>query len=370
MTGKRADKRVNINRIIYGILCLILGFLFVFYLDGFTFMLLLFLILIGIASFILFRYQMENIDINVSFEERQIRQGSDVKVVFTLDNKGNLPLTNIYGVICIRNAFEEEEKEYIVNFSAPRENEGVVSFTLSSSNCLAVYVKCKSFFAYDYLCMHKKSYELENKEDVCYILPKSIAINIDKMPGKEDEEEEKENNIIGEDVSEIADIRDFRPGDKMSRIHWKLTTKCDELMVKQFALEYGSRLVLALDMWEEEKSETLDSIIVTAYNFSKLLMDSGKQFSIKWYDGYTGRYKEADVDNTNTFSKTESSIFLDNVFKDILKSGLSSGKGQVYSNEREANNQHFLYVTTKDNMDSFLGEMIGITEDKVVLLWV
>ena len=40
----------------------------------------------------------------------------------------------------------------------------------------------------------------------------------------------------GDDPSEIFDIREYADGDKIQRIHWKLSSKTGDLMVKEGSL--------------------------------------------------------------------------------------------------------------------------------------
>ena len=45
----------------------------------------------------------------------------------------------------------------------------------------------------------------------------------------------------GDDVSEVFQIRSFQPGDKIQNIHWKLSAKEDELMVRENSLPKGRK---------------------------------------------------------------------------------------------------------------------------------
>lgn len=52
----------------------------------------------------------------------------------------------------------------------------------------------------------------------------------------------------GEDPSEIFDIREYEYGDSLKRIHWKLTSKYDEIMVMRPSLPIDRSIILYLDM--------------------------------------------------------------------------------------------------------------------------
>ena len=46
----------------------------------------------------------------------------------------------------------------------------------------------------------------------------------------------------GDDPSEVFDIRPMRPGDRMQQVHWKLTARTGEMMVKVFSRSLGVQL--------------------------------------------------------------------------------------------------------------------------------
>ena len=51
----------------------------------------------------------------------------------------------------------------------------------------------------------------------------------------------------GNDPSEILEIREYRPGDRMQKIHWKLSRKMETLMVKEYSEPIGFAVVFLLD---------------------------------------------------------------------------------------------------------------------------
>ena len=63
----------------------------------------------------------------------------------------------------------------------------------------------------------------------------------------------------GEDSSQIFDVREYRAGDKMQRIHWKLSAKSDELIVKEHSLPKACPVVLFLDYDGRKKTDTFEN---------------------------------------------------------------------------------------------------------------
>jgi len=51
----------------------------------------------------------------------------------------------------------------------------------------------------------------------------------------------------GNDKSEVFDVREFREGDRMQSIHWKLSAKSEELLVREDSQPLACPLVFFLD---------------------------------------------------------------------------------------------------------------------------
>ena len=51
----------------------------------------------------------------------------------------------------------------------------------------------------------------------------------------------------GDDPSEIFGVREFRAGDKMQSIHWKLSAKSDDLLVRENSQPKACPLVFLLE---------------------------------------------------------------------------------------------------------------------------
>lgn len=360
MINKKTDKKTNVNKISYGILCLIMGFLFVFYLDAITFVLLFFTMVLPFVSMAVCKYCVKNIKVELSFKDKQIKQDEKTVLKIGIVNDTVLPLSDVYVVFTIKNSFEGKEEEWEVNYFAQSRKDACVELEVESATCCHIVAECKGFYMYDYMGMYKTGVIKADNSDECYVFPYDEQIIISNGLGQEDEEE-GERDVKGEDVSEVADIREFRPGDRMSRIHWKITTKCDEIMVKEYELEYGNKMVVGFDLWEGADYEKLDKMLVVLYNVGRMLVDSNRTFSYKWYDGNIDEYREVEVLDMETCQEA---------FRYILESKPVASKDMFYCNEREVNNQKLLYITGRYGLEFAGGDIVGEVDGEVVLLWV
>ena len=358
MSDRKIEK-IYINRVAYGILCLIVGFLFVFYLDALTFTLLFAFGLLPLVSYGLCRYSFPKLEGRIAFSDKQITQGEEVELKVVVENTGFAPVANVRGKIVIFNSFEDKKQEYEMNFNVKGFGENEVVLKISSESCALIKAEWVSIYMYDYLGMFKTKMKNVGTEALVYVFPAKRDYDFSSVSGKEDEEEEK--NIIGEDTSEIVDIRTFRRGDKLNRIHWKLTLKCDETMVKEFGDVYGNKFTIGFELCKNISYDVMDDILVVLYEVGRGLARDNKEFVVKWYDGYRNIYMEETINNIVDFDKA---------YRKVLESGPVATDKMLYTHEKEENKGHFVYITAEENISSCEGEVMGSPCGKAVLLWI
>ena len=91
----------------------------------------------------------------------------------------------------------------------------------------------------------------------------------------------------GDDPSELFGVREYIPGDKQNRIHWNLTAKQDELMVKQLGLPIDCAALILLDLFCPATAEAANVIYDTVFSLSLKLVLTGHRHWLSWVDGAT-----------------------------------------------------------------------------------
>lgn len=103
----------------------------------------------------------------------------------------------------------------------------------------------------------------------------------------------------GPDASEILQIREFREGDKIQSIHWKMSAKADELMVRENRRPIGCPVVLFLDF--AEKRQRADALLTVVAAVSFALLDQQCAHYITWYSGREQDVIRLRVDDEESF---------------------------------------------------------------------
>lgn len=111
----------------------------------------------------------------------------------------------------------------------------------------------------------------------------------------------------GFEPSETFGVREYRPGDKPSNVHWKLSAKVDDLMIREGVLPKACAVILFLNM----DRKNYDSLLDKAVGMSFSLMDGGCAHFVAWYSISRNDVIRTRVDDEESFY-----LFLVNYMQD------------------------------------------------------
>ena len=83
------------------------------------------------------------------------------------------------------------------------------------------------------------------------VLPRITPYSFEKLPSFVNEREQNQETVLdrsGTDSQEIFDTRYYRQGDMLKNIHWKLSAKADDILVKEFSMPAELAVEVYLDM--------------------------------------------------------------------------------------------------------------------------
>ena len=90
-------------------------------------------------------------------------------------------------------------------------------------------------------------------------------------------------NHIGDDPSETFQVREYHPGDQISRTHWKLTAKRDILMTRDFAKESDSQYLFVLS-FTKNTQECFHKVLTNYYSLAFQLLSEETNHMVLWAD--------------------------------------------------------------------------------------
>jgi uncharacterized protein (DUF58 family) len=138
--------------------------------------------------------------------------------------------------------------------------------------------------------------------------------------------------VKGDDPSELYDIREYRPGDLISRIHWKLSHKSGRLMVKELGRVVCGDMLVMLDL--NGGIREADTLLGALASVSAYLSQAGTAHDIEWYSGRGHCVNRSHVASAEDGRNVLSSILSDGRLQtepSVLYGRCRGGKRNPYS---------------------------------------
>lgn len=159
--------------------------------------------------------------------------GRRVKLRFQIDRGGLLPAARcVFVELQLHNALTGEDSVRQVCLRLWGRGTAY-SMDLESEDCGELIIRCGRVWIQDHLELFHR--DIDGFDPVrMTVYPRSVALEVllDRKSAGSPWADGPMQNRMGSDASETFDIREYRPGDDVRLIHWKLSGKADDLIVR------------------------------------------------------------------------------------------------------------------------------------------
>ena len=94
----------------------------------------------------------------------------------------------------------------------------------------------------------------------------------------------------GDDPGEIRGVRDYRPGDRPKHIHWKLSGKLGDIVVRELGYPVENDVLILVDYAQVDDSRAAHEKMVICRSLSARLMEKNIAHHIGWYSKEENRF--------------------------------------------------------------------------------
>ena len=166
----------------------------------------------------------------------------------------------------------------------------------------------------------------------------------------------------GDDASETFDVREYRSGDRISRMHWKLTAKREAPMIREFSREDNARFLFVPDFGERTQ-ENFDHIVNNYFNLAASLPEE-ESAHVLMFEDPEGDLTEIPVEDARELEKAILVLFT--AFQrdsyPQMHSGAEKGRFTPHSAEENLEEYHRRFGARR-----FIREFIVTDEELSVL---
>ncbi len=266
-------------KLVYFLIILCSAVFYVLYMGDLSFYLLAFLLAMPVVLYAALAIGSAFLKIKVYCDSPVTERGKAAAIKINLYNRSFLPVSSC--MVKIRytvSAPFEEELPYVHTAYVPiggRTSE-TVSLNFLPKHCGAISVTVRSVRLRDLMGITsvRKKVGFSTRITVLpAILPVPPSIESNYVYNAESSVFSREKP--GDDPSEIFMLREYRDGDRHNLIHWKLSGRSDNFIVRELSKPVGSRILIMADTGSCRSAEGADRVLEAAASVSCSLAESG-----------------------------------------------------------------------------------------------
>ncbi|MBR1471441.1 MAG: DUF58 domain-containing protein [Lachnospiraceae bacterium] len=272
-------KRNNLSYIISYIFAIVLIFLgMMFYRQSLLIILLLLMLLLPFISIAVTKAALAYLSLDVRLPSGQIQLPHDLIVHLTIENRSIIPLLNCKLLFHYENQFLPNPARQEITLPAEARHKSTYRLPFQTAAAGMFLFDITEVLVTDFL--HFYSFRLPYEwHGQLPILPAEKELPEFKLTKAAIEAEDSVPAPDGELTNDLLQLREYQPGDRLKDIHWKMTAKTDELMVK----EYDRAKDLYYLLLPELDVKTLQDTISAFYNLGLKLLRARESFRVAVY---------------------------------------------------------------------------------------
>ena len=315
-------------------------------------------IVMMLISIIIAKLLVRSLEIKIDVDKDIIDRGNKALFNINIYNKSIFPSNKVYVKIQINNLFFAGKEECYVNIPVSIKGKDIICSDVKCEYVGNVVIEATEIIVMDYLGLVKYGKNISS-EAIVKVVPSEINYMLPINEAYE-EAEDGDKKIDTLDSTEIKDIREYKNGESLKRIHWKLSLKYDEYMIKESESSVEANSIILVDLFQENY-DILNDIIEVTYSLVKSFINTlGKTVTVNWYDASKEAYIYYDINSVED---------VDMLLEYIYNTRFGKEQGMVcfsYLLKNDCvNEDELIYITVLEDKQE--GRTIGIYNDKVVL---
>ena len=229
----------------------------------------------------LFVMNVKKLEVSGGAVVSDVEVGNSIHFFLEYSNPVYYPFLKCIVSFTIRNLYYDNgEKLNILNFNAMPKKTDRINISVMTSKVGMVEFEGRTMQVTGFMGMVSLKVPVNFNVQVAVFPEKKEAVDIAEIPYSEGYDEYTEPDMKGSLSSDVKEIREYRPGDRLARIHWKISAKLDDLAVKEMERTSVMSLVIVPELEKSMIAETVASLDAICRELS----ERGERFEICLYN--------------------------------------------------------------------------------------
>ena len=213
-----------------------------------------FVTLFPAASLLYALFARSGINVYMVTDSADAQKLSPFRYEFRLINERRIPCPFIDAFILLPRKDSVKCSERLVKVSMAPGSDYTVSGTVSFRFRGTYEIGVTSVYVYDFFRMFRLRSDFDSFVTVS-VLPRRLIVKEDAPVSVSDSVSRSSKSPLAVDKIEMSDTREYRMGDALKSVHWKLSSKTEELIVRDFNTGSNDRTYVLCDLSSRFPSE-------------------------------------------------------------------------------------------------------------------
>jgi len=338
-------------KILFLLLIIVCSAFYILYIWDFSLVLLVVIISVPVMMFLMLFITKKMTSVSFAVKDKNSAKNEPFDIQLCVKNRSIFPIGKAEALIEYYNIFNNQINAIELHFPIQPRNTQNLTFQLSSKFCGVINIRSAYITIYDPLRIFKFRIGKNISENIV-ILPEGhdIGAALSSNDRINDESPIYSDSKPGDDPSEVFDLRDYCPGDKLNRIHWKISSKREDFVVKEYSLPIDSPTMLFLNLHCLEDSEytlpMFDTLIESLVSISQFLISKDRIHTFAYYNAAAKRFEKCIIDSEEALSSAVYEMIVsisDDLFSEDPDVFISEQSSQGWSS--------FTFITAEENSD-------------------
>lgn len=328
---------------LYSVLIVISFAFYILYVGNLSFYLFAFLVLLPVILIIITSVQKRKIKVIFITPHCTTICGKQTPITVKITNNSVFPVENAEITLSYSMHFSNKKEELKINTPVFPKSSQTLTFNINSKHCGIVKLEITKVKIFDILRLFKtklRPSEIKTQNNnLVTVLPELLYLNNEIISYSYDNSDDNvySKTKKGDDPSEIFDIREYAEGDKLNRIHWNLTAKQGNTMVKDFSFPITNQITLMLNL-SFKNTDFYDAVITSAYSIAYFLSEKQITHNICWYN---------ESSQENTYVSAENADDISQIIYEILGTPIHQDDCAIFSKLNNLpKSAHWIFITS------------------------
>ncbi len=248
------------------------------------------------------------------------QKGESVTAEITVRNSCFLGCAAVDMHVCCRNLLTGERSEQSLRIAAAAKASVSGTVFFIRPHCGKIELSFSRLRVYDLFGLYGRRIS-QREHAFTLVLPELYPVELDVSEQAQLELDSNEYSMyrFGDDPSETFALREYIPGDRIKNIHWKLSEKSGEMIVRQLGLPVNHSILVLMDNSTVEPFTDvglMEALGEMTASVSAALCGAGFSHQVAWYDRERSCIASVQVDSDDDLTQAFSALLAAQVAPD------------------------------------------------------